>query len=43
MYEAAVERNDWDAALSIHRRIVPLAEYLLTHCLSAPAKVSAVI
>ncbi|MGH9057759.1 MAG: dihydrodipicolinate synthase family protein [Acidimicrobiales bacterium] len=38
LYQAAVERRDFDAALSVHRRIFPLAEYLLTHSLPAAAK-----
>jgi len=38
LYEAAVERHDWEEALGVQRRIFPLAEYLLTHTLAAAAK-----
>jgi 4-hydroxy-tetrahydrodipicolinate synthase len=38
LYELAVERNDPAGALDMHRRLFPLAEYLLTNQIPAVAK-----
>ena len=38
LYELAVERRDWPAALEAHRRLFPVMEYLLTTQLPVSAK-----
>jgi len=38
LYELAVVRDDMPAALDVHRRLFPLAEYLLTHAIPSVAK-----
>ena len=38
LYELAVLRRDWPAALEAHRRLFPVMEYLLTNQIPAVAK-----